>query len=614
VSAAGDARILAPADQDSLLRRLLESALALAAVLVTAGGAVALLAPSLGSTGVASPGQAGPLSALLVLLAAASLVVAGATAWITRPERGLALIAFCASATWMAGELTGSASVAREARTLGQLIGPFFVPLIVHLPVLALQAGSPSRRTTIGLGTLYAVTAVAAVGRSMSYDPFFDIHCAPVCARGDNLLAVRPDMRAADAFAALGAVTAIVAGFVAAAWAMWRLARERRGRRGSAALVLVPTTLAGVALAWSAAARLAMVPDRPEQPGMLVPMGVLAAGTALLGGGVTLKLLLQVRRRASLQLLVEALTAAEGSPSLRATLAATLGDDLLRVAYPLEDGGLIDETGEPVEVLGTEDGRAVATIKRGAHVVALVEHDGDLDPVLLDREIGAAARLAVDNERLEATIRARLRELQASRARIVEAGDLARGRLERDLHDGAQQRLLAVSFELRLALSALGQDGREGVARASVARASVAQAIEELDRAIDELRELAHGIHPVVLREDGLAGALASLADSAAVPIVVQGDMADRCTAPAELAAYLALVEAVRQAEAEGVDRVDVAMERSVAGFSVAVDHVDPDRGRWQRIEDRVGAAGGRLDLATAPDGRTTLTVALPCA
>jgi signal transduction histidine kinase len=352
-----------------------------------------------------------------------------------------------------------------------------------------------------------------------------------------------------------------------------------------------------------------MVPDRPGDPWLLVPNAALALGTALLGGGVTLMLLLQMRRRASLQLMVEALTAAEGSPSLRSTLAGTLGDDGLRVAYPIEDGGLIDETGEPVEGLRSEDGRAVATIKRGEQVVALEQHDGDLDPVLLDREIGAAARLAVDNERLEATIRARLRELQASRARIVEAGDLARGRLERDLHDGAQQRLLAVSFELRLALAALDRD----VPHAN-ARASVAAAIEELDRAIDELRELAHGIHPVVLREDGLVGALASLADSSSVPIVVSGEMGDRCTAPAELAAYLALVEAVRQAEAEGVDRVDVALERTGPSFSLVVDRVDPDRGRWQRIEDRVGAAGGRVDLAAAPDGRTTLTVTLPCA
>jgi hypothetical protein len=118
----------------------------------------------------------------------------------------------------------------------------------------------------------------------------------------------------------------------------------------------------------------------------------------------------------------------------------------------------------------------------------------------------------------------------------------------------------------------------------------------------------------VVLREDGLAGALASLADSSAVPIVVSGDMTDRCIAPAELAAYLALVEAVRQAEAEGVDRVDAALERTDAGFSLVVERVDPAPGRWQRIEDRVGAAGGRIELAAAPDGRATMTVVLPCA
>ena len=141
--------------------------------------------------------------------------------------------------------------------------------------------------------------------------------------------------------------------------------------------------------------------------------------------------------------------------------------------------------------------------------MALIEHDADLDPDLLDREIGAAARLAVDNEQLEATIRARLRELQASRARIVEAGGSGTWSARTcDLfHDGAQQRLLAVSFELRLAQAALGRDDAQANIRNWNSRFGVA--IEELDQGIDELRELAHGIHPVVLREDGLLGALA---------------------------------------------------------------------------------------------------------
>src|SRR5439155_3673120 len=146
-----------------------------------------------------------------------------------------------------------------------------------------------------------------------------------------------------------------------------------------------------------------------------------------------------------------------------------------------------------------ENGRAVMTIERSGHPIALVAHDATLvDGSRLDREIGPAATLAIENERLQAEVLAQLEDLRASRARIVETGDAERLRLERDLHDGAQQRLLALSYDLRLARAAAEADGDAELVTL------LATAGDEAQTALGELRELAHGIYPAILAEAGL--------------------------------------------------------------------------------------------------------------
>src|SRR5262249_27359815 len=157
-----------------------------------------------------------------------------------------------------------------------------------------------------------------------------------------------------------------------------------------------------------------------------------------------------------------------------------------------------------ITVLGAEE----------SPVAALVH-----DPILLERHTllasaAAAVRLALENERLQAELRAQLAELQASRQRIVAAGDDERRRLERDLHDGAQQRLLSLGLALQLARARLGP-------HANGATELLTEADHELRAALDELRELARGIHPAVLTERGLAAALRSLVDRALVPVSI---------------------------------------------------------------------------------------------
>jgi signal transduction histidine kinase len=238
-------------------------------------------------------------------------------------------------------------------------------------------------------------------------------------------------------------------------------------------------------------------------------------------------------------------------------------------------------------------------------VVAIVVHDGALGGGReLEGEIGAAARLAVDNERLRAVVLAQLEDLRASRARIVETGDAARQRIERDLHDGAQQRLLTLSYELRLARAAAEEDGDHELASVLAAQ------LEEVLAALGQVRELAHGIYPAVLAESGLGPALETLADSAAVAVEVEPTGEARYPQPIETALYVAVEEAVADAALRQATHARVRIVRGDG--TVAAEVLDDGRGRNgapAAAEDRLGALGGRIVLE---DGK--LRAEVPCA
>ena len=215
----------------------------------------------------------------------------------------------------------------------------------------------------------------------------------------------------------------------------------------------------------------------------------------------------------------------------------------------------------------------------------------------------AAARVAVENEQLEAEVRARLEELRASRARIVETADAERRRLERDLHDGAQQRLLALSYDLRRARAAAEADGNGELTTL------LATAGDEAQTALAELRELAHGIYPAILAEAGLAAALETLADDAAVPVELGNVTAERYSAPVETAAYLTAAEAIDDAARRGATLASVDVDRDGDGLVLTVyDDGAARTSTLVHVADRVGALGGSLDV-----GQTTLRAEIPC-
>jgi signal transduction histidine kinase len=247
------------------------------------------------------------------------------------------------------------------------------------------------------------------------------------------------------------------------------------------------------------------------------------------------------------------------------------------------------------------------TADLGFACASAVREPGPIDMVLV------AARLAVENELLEAALQARLEELRASRARIVEAQAEARRLLERDLHDGVQQRLVALALELRLADTRAARDPAAG-------REALAYAQAQLGQAITELRDIAHGIHPALLSARGLGAAIEALAARTPLPVTVALERAGaRLPETVEVAAYYVAAEALTNVvKYAGASRatVRVARESDRAALEIADDGIggaDPARGSGLRgLADRVEALDGRLDVISPPGCGTRVRATFP--
>jgi signal transduction histidine kinase len=301
-----------------------------------------------------------------------------------------------------------------------------------------------------------------------------------------------------------------------------------------------------------------------------------------------------------------------GGP-VRELLAESLGDRSVSVAYWLPDRErFVDESGRPVELPAPGSGRTWTAVERDGRRVAAIVHDAALDttPQLVEAA-AAASSLAIDNERLKADLAARVEELRGSRKRIIEAGDAARRRIERDLHDGAQQQLVSLALELRMLRSKLKGTDME---------AHIDALSERLAAALADLRELARGIHPAILTDRGLAPAIGALADRGTIPIDTDVRV-DRRLAPAvEAAAYFLVAEALtnvsRYAHATSA-RVEVAREGDEIVVLVADDGVggvNLEAGSGLRgLQDRLATVGGTLSIDSPPGAGTRLLARIPC-
>ena len=298
---------------------------------------------------------------------------------------------------------------------------------------------------------------------------------------------------------------------------------------------------------------------------------------------------------------------------LEPALARTLQDPGLRLVFPFGDGrGFVDGDGRPVSV---DDPGSQRLTLLGApdHPLAALLHDPVLaeSPLLLE-SAAAAARLSLMNARLQAQIRAQLNETRASRARIVAAADEERQRIERNLHDGAQQRLVAVGITLNLMRSQLERDG------APTTYLSEVEA--ELRTAIDELRELAQGIHPAVLTDEGLVAALGMLVRRTPLPVTLDTAISERPTPQVEAAVYYIVSEALQNAAKHAhASRAVVSVSRQ--GTSLLVEVTDDGSGGATQsggtgvrgIADRVAALDGSFNLESATGQGTHIRVTIPC-
>ncbi|WP_436776112.1 sensor histidine kinase [Yinghuangia sp. YIM S09857] len=297
---------------------------------------------------------------------------------------------------------------------------------------------------------------------------------------------------------------------------------------------------------------------------------------------------------------------------LQGALARSLRDPSLRLIYyrPAYDDH-VDPDGRPSPLPEPGPGRAVIALPG----VGAIAYDPALDesPDLI-RAVAATARLLMENERLHAEVRAQLAEVRASRTRIVEAGLAARRRIERDLHDGAQQRLVTLALMLRVARTAV-PDGDDALA------ASIDECAGELKLAIAELRELARGIHPAVLTEAGLAAALVSLAERSPVPAEVVAVPDDRFPPGVEEAVYFVVSESLANAAKHaGAARVTVAVHQGEGTMTVeiaddGVGGAEPYGGSGLRgLADRVEALDGVLTVHSPAGHGTRILAELPCA
>jgi signal transduction histidine kinase len=291
-----------------------------------------------------------------------------------------------------------------------------------------------------------------------------------------------------------------------------------------------------------------------------------------------------------------------------------LRDPSLTLAYWLPQfDSWADLEGRPVKLPSEDSARASTVIARDGVPLAALIHDRSLtdERELLDA-VSAVAGIALENGRLQAELRARLEELRGSRERVIEAGQKERQRLERNLHDGAQQRLIALSLELGRLERRLADDPDS--------RAQVDQARREIAASLEELRDVARGIHPAVVSGHGLEVALESLAARAPVPVNLTVDLHGRVNERLEVAAYYVVAESLanigKHAQASSAT---IAVSRANGELVVevvddGVGGADSERGTGLRgLADRVEALDGRLRVWTPRGGGTRVRAELPC-
>ncbi|HSL32588.1 MAG TPA: histidine kinase [Candidatus Limnocylindrales bacterium] len=489
--------------------------------------------------------------------------------------------------------------------TLSQLIVGFGAVVFVHL-VLAFPGGRLTDRfDRLFVGGAYAFVVATRIAWVLVWtQPFDKVGFSP-----RNPFVVWPNAELAWLFgpaAILALAPVLLAVVVAGLVRHWRRASPAMRRALLPMALAAPIQLA-ITVAWHFAGadptewgflRTALQHPLIGFAGVVFPIGLLVG-------------LVQTRlSRGSIADLAVDLGRGVPLGGLRQVLARALRDPTLALAFPApDDDGFVDPDGRPTELPGTGAGRGLARLERDGETLAILVYDPQIEAEDPGRvaAVGSVARLALENERLAAQVRAQLEEVRASRARIVEAADAERRRIERDLHDGAQQRLVALA--MRLDQARLSSSGAASLIDSTTA---------ELLTAIREVRDLARGLHPTILTDAGLAAAVEALAERTPVPVAIDVTE-DRFATEIEAAAYFVIAEGLTNV-ARYAGATEARVEVAAAGDRLRVTVADNGRGGadpaagsgLRGLADRVAAIGGRLDVTSPTGAGTTLVADLP--
>jgi signal transduction histidine kinase len=537
------------------------------------------------------------LNTALGTLVGVAFIATGLFAWSRRPDNRVGKLMVATGFAWAAVGLSQANSPLLFS--IGNAVGPLYLVLVTWL-VLAFPDGRTGSRLAhrLLIAGFVDVLVIYELGVLLDIDTSSEGSHVP-----DNVLAIVHAPGLAGVFdtasAAIGAVTiATVIGIVV---------RERRHSspvlRHAGAPVLWTGLICLSAVAISLAIGSSGVSDLAHGiAGSVAMLAFLALPFAYIVG------LLRSRyaRAGTVSGLLGALSS---RAALRDTLAEALGDPSLRLVY--WTGHWVDREGRPVEL----PERGVTLVERDGRRIGAIVHDAALEEDReLVRTVAAAAALAIENERLEAELRARVAELQESRSKLIEVSMAERRSLERDLHDGAQQRLVALSVQVGLARRKLHKDP-------AGAEQLLDRAGDELRLALEELRELARGIHPAILTDRGLSPALQALIDRAPLDVELADAPAERLPAPIEAAAYFVVAESLtniaKYARAEHA-AVSVQRQNGHAIVEVRDDGVggaDPDAGSGLRgLAERLTIIDGRLEVVSPPGQGTLIRAQIPCA
>ena len=537
-------------------------------------------------------------AAVLEVAAGIALLVAAGVAY--RGERRWLLAA--AGAAWLSAEWASPAAPGAAALTVGLIVVLAPLPLVLASRMTQLRDGTRVELAFASLALVLAAAAALLAGPAAAAAAApRDGGCADCAA---DLVAVRHDVALSSLLAERGEQLSIAAGVMAAAWLAARISRTRP----RLAISVQPEIAAdGAAVAFAAAVAAGSAASLLGGPADSAVSAWHAAASGLLlvlAAAFAWPAVRAARARRE----VAAAVAAAADPQARAVdaIAGTLTDPALRIAYATSDGAWRNQDGQQITLpaehvtIITDAGEPVAALIHGS--TARIDHAAITGAV-------AAARLLLDSERLAAGALARVNDLIVARQHVVEAADAARASLERDLHDGVQQRLVALRYALGLATARATRLPDQRVA------AKLADADKAAEQALADLRVLAHGIGPGPLPGGGLSNAVRTAVENADWPVTIVELPGERLGASIEQAIYRFIVDCVKSAGGVTGSGMSIAVRCRAADVVVEFESGCGLAGTdWPpaHVADRIAAVGGHLQHATA-DGRVRLVVVLPC-